>query len=123
MHKCLTYFLVYSEEIINTNEIIKSLEIDESVISKITEQSIEIGRCEQYDVNINNMVRYTIKELLGKEETLLMLKEKHNLEYYLSKVMVVDDMCDEPTPILGLEADVIEFLYKTKTIDDIDYYV
>ena len=123
MHKCLTYFYIHSDKSIDSKEIIKLLELNENSISKVTEQSIEIGRCSSYDVNINNMIRYTIKELLGKEELLLELKEKYNLEYYLSKVVDLDDDCDEPTPILGLEADVIEFLYKTKTIDDLDYYL
>lgn len=123
MHKCLTYFLIDSSNKINTNEIIKLLNINNNDIGKITEKSIEIGRCEEYDVNINNMIRVTIKELIGKEELLLKIKEEYNLNFYLSKVINIDNSCDEPMPILGIEEDIIEFLYKTKTIDDIDYYI
>ena len=123
MHKCLTYFLIDSEQMIDTNEILQTLKLSVVNFSNITDKKIEIGRCEEYDVNINNMIRNTIKELLGKEEILLELKDKYNLKYYLSKVLVLDDLCDDPTPILGLEADVVEFLYKTKTIDDLDYYL
>ena len=123
MHKCLTYFLIYSKRMINMDLIVKELGLSEDVISKMTEQSLEIGRCEEYDVNINNMVRTSIKPLVGKESILLSLKEKYNLEFYLSKVVLLDTKSNIPNPILSLEGDVIEFLYKTNTIDDIDYYL
>lgn len=123
MHKCLTYFLISSEKTFNAEKLIEILALDKRIIGKVTEKSIEIGRCETYDVNINNMIRSSIKALLGKEDTLLELKAKYNLTFYLAKVINLDNSCNEPMPILGLEADVIEFLYKTKTIDDLDYYL
>lgn len=123
MHKCLTYFLIYSKRMIDMRIIVEALGLNEDVISKMTEQSLEIGRCDKYDVNINNMIRTTIKSLVGKEDILLALKEKYNLEFYLSKVVMLDVKSNIPNPILSLEGDVIEFLYKTNTIDDIDYYL
>ena len=123
MHKCLTYFLIYSKRMIDMKIIVEALGLSEDVISKMTEQSLEIGRCDKYDVNINNMIRTTIKSLVGKKDILLALKEKYNLEFYLSKVVMLDVKSNIPNPILSLEGDVIEFLYKTNTIDDIDYYL
>ena len=123
MHKCLTYFLIYSKKMINMENIIKELDLNGEVVSGMTDQTLEIGRCEEYDVDINNMVRKSINSLVGKESILLSLKEKYNLELYLSKVVMLDTKSDEPTPILSLDADIVEFLYKTSVVDDIDYYL
>ena len=75
MHKCLTYFLIYSKKIINMENVIKELDLIGEVVSSMTDQTLEIGRCEEYDVDINNMVRKSINSLVGKESILLSLKD------------------------------------------------
>ena len=51
------------------------------------------------------------------------MKEKYNLEYYLERVLYLKKKTGLVHPILGLDNDIVEFLYKTKTIDDLDYYI
>ena len=84
---------------------------------------MEIGRNEIYNVDINEMVRYTLKDLFGKEEILLELKEQYNLKYYLERVPQLHADTTNVNPILSLAPDIVEFLYKTQTIDDLDYYI
>ena len=69
------------------------------------------------------MVRVTLKDLFGKEEILLSLKEKYALEYYLERVPTLESDSERPNQCLSLDFDIIEFLYKTRTRDDLDYYV
>ena len=80
-----------------------------------------IGRNERFNINVNEMLRVTLKDLLGKEELLFALKEKYGLTYYLERVPSLS--VSEVNPILSLEEYIIRFLYLTKTIDDLDYYV
>ena len=122
MNYCLTYFRVLYDEKFDMIDFCKCLGIDYEYYKNFgTDVSMEIGRNEIYDVDINKMVRITLKDLFGKEDVLVMLKEKYNLEYYLERVLGI--YCDGVHPILSLDADIIEFLYKSKTIDDLDYYI
>lgn len=123
-HGCLTYFFVEHDGNLDKKEFCKILNLDENIIEYFsTDNTIEIGRNELYDVDVNKMVRVTLKDLLGKEEKLLYLKEKYNLYYALERVPSLVADTNEPHPILGLDNDIIEFLVKTKTVDDLDYYV
>ena len=122
MNYCLNYFRVLYDEKFDMIDFCKCLGIDYEYYKNYgTDVSMEIGRNEIYDVDINKMVRITLKDLFGKEDVLVMLKEKYNLEYYLERVLGI--YCDSVHPILSLDADIIEFLYKSKTIDDLDYYI
>ena len=67
------------------------------------------------------MLRETLKDLIGKEEILLELKNKYNLEYYLERVPLLIN--DASYFKLSLDDDIIEFMYKTKTKDDLDYHL
>ena len=67
------------------------------------------------------MIRETLKDLIGEEDILLELKNKYNLEYYLERVPLL--LNDDNYIKLSLDMDIIEFMYKTKTIDDLDYHL
>ncbi len=124
MHKCRTYFNISSDFEIDIEMISLQLSIDRKEISlSQNPNSINIGNCLEYDVDINNMLRKTLVSLLGKEEILVKLKEQYNFTYYLERVVELDTSCDEPTPILDLSSDIIAFLYKSETFDDLDYYL
>jgi len=93
--------------------------------SKIVREydEITIGFNDKYDVNINVMIRKTLKDLTSKTELLASLKKELNLEYYLVLVPEIYTGSEMPNQILSLESDIIEFLYLTKTEQDLDYYI
>lgn len=131
-HKCRTYFRIISN--FNSQEILNALNVKADKIynkGEIIEKSkkikendeITIGFNDEYDVNINVMIRKTLKDLTSKTELLLNLKKELNLEYYLVLVPEIYSDSDEPNQILSLESDIIEFLYLTKAEQDLDYYI
>ena len=85
--------------------------------------AIIIGVNDQYSVDINEMIRVTIKELIHKINLLSELKAKYNLTYYLEIVPTIASDSKDPTPILSLDDDIIEFLFLTKAKHDLDYYI
>ena len=122
MNYCLTYFSVIYDKNFDMIDFCDKLNLDYEYLKKFgTDVSMEIGRNEDYDVDINKMVRVTLKDLFGKEDILVMLKNKYNLEYYLERVPCI--YSDSIHPILSLDYDILEFLYKSKTVDDLDYYI
>lgn len=124
MHKCRTYFNITSENKIDVSLICNELAIEENEISLCKHlNSINIGCNTEYHVDINQMLRKTLFNLFGKEAILKKLKSEFNFTYYLERVVELDSCSDEPTPILSLDKDIIEFLYKTETTDDLDYYI
>lgn len=125
LRSCLTYFcVIYDEETFDSKDFFNSLNLDYEIFERFgTNKSIEIGRNEIFNININEMVRVTLKDLFGKEEILLSLKKKYNLTYYLERVPSLVYDTDEPNQILSLEPDIVEFLYKSQTEDDLDYYI
>lgn len=129
MNSFNTYFaIIYEEDNFDLEEFKLKLNLYNFVIEeygkKVCENKfvIKIGHCNKFNLDINIMIRDSIKELIGKEEILLELKNKYNLEYYLERVVYLKNIKDGVFPILSLDNDIIEFLYKTKTIDDLDYY-
>ena len=74
---------------------------------------IEIGFCDKFNIDINVMIKESLKDLFGKEDVLLFFKEKYNLEYYLERVIYLNKK-EKVYPILSLDLDIIEFLCKSK---------
>ena len=124
-HSCRTYFAIYGD--FDSGLIIKMLNLNqincEEKINGLGEKSLKIGINDVYDNNVNNMIRVTLKDLYYKVDVLIDLKEKYDLEYYLEVVPSIIRNSEKVKQILSLEEDVIEFLYKTKTIHDLDYYI
>lgn len=122
---CLTYFLVkYHKENFSLKEFCNQLNFDISYIEKWgTDCTIEIGRNEMFNIDINVMIRQSIKDLIGKEDVLLELKNKYNLTYFIVRVPLIISASDNPMQKLSLDDDIIEFMYKTKTSDDLDYHI
>ena len=124
MNNCLTYFCVIYDKYFDMKDFCNRLNLNYHYLRNYgTDCSMEIGRNEIYNVDINEMVRYTLKDLFGKEEILLELKEQYNLKYYLERVPQLHADTTNVNPILSLAPDIVEFLYKTQTIDDLDYYI
>ena len=81
----------------------------------------EIGRCENYDVLIENQMHFTIDLLLDKVEALNNLKNEFDVDYTL--VIVPTVYGDNTSPCLAPSMKVIDFCHKTQTEIDIDLYV
>lgn len=90
---------------------------------KQTNNMIEIGLNKNYDVDINNMIRKTIFDLLGKEEEIKKYLKVNKIEAFLEIVPEIASKSNESKPILSLDEDIIEFLYKSGIRMDLDYYI
>ena len=81
----------------------------------------EIGRCTEYDVEVENQMRKTISILLDKIATLNQIREENDVEFFLE---IVPSICvDDINPCLAPPLDVIDFCHATRTEIDIDMYV
>lgn len=125
MDYCFTYFNVLFEEDFDLKDFCQQLGLDyQSLKDFANEGYLEVGRNEEYDVDLNVMVRKTLKDLWGKEKILLELKKKYRLKYFLERVVhLYADTKNNVNPFLSLDHDIIAFLYKSGTDDDLDYYV
>ena len=121
MNECKTYFAVFYNDGFDKKDFCETLLLDEVQLDTFYKEKLIIGFNEKYEVDINDMIRKTIKPLLGKEDELDMLRRKYNLKYYL--VLVPTIKVDGVHPILSLAPDIIEFLYLTGTEEDLDYYI
>ena len=111
---CLTYFLVKFDENGNFDmkDFAEKLSLDYDLLNYFgTECTIEIGRNDIYDTDINVMIRKSLKDLFGKEDVLLELKNKYNLEYVLERVPALLFKNQDYNQRLSLDYDIIEFMY------------
>lgn len=122
---CLTYFLVkFDINNFDYDDFANQLNLDLKLLKRFgTDETIEIGRNELFDIDINVMIRRSIKDLIGKEDILLKLKNKYNLEYYIERVPWLVANTEKPRQILSLDYDIIAFMYKAQVCDDLDYYI
>ena len=131
-HECRTYFRIIGN--FDTKEVLSLLNVEADKIynkGEISEKSkivreydeITIGFNNEYNVNINEMLRKTLSSLMSKIDILTKIKKEYELDYYLVIVPEIYSGSDEPSPILSLEKDIVEFLYLTGTEEDLDYYI
>ncbi len=81
----------------------------------------EFGKCEEYDVYVENQMLKTIKPLLGKVDILKEIKQKYDVAFFLEVVPTVHR--GEPTPCLAPTLEIMKFCLETGTKIDIDLYV
>ena len=125
MHTCLTYFYVDTTKSTNFDmaTFCNVLNIDENCVQLRDNGCMRIGSNTQYNVDINVMLRTTLCPLWDKRNLLVELRNKYNLTYYLARVPHIYSSCDQPKPLLSLDADIVAFINETGTLDDLDYYV
>lgn len=85
--------------------------------------SFEIGFNDEYDVDINKMIRVTLKDLFGKQQLIKEIAARCHVEFYLHLVPYIVQDSDEPTQILSLDDDIIAFLHESGISLDLDYYI
>jgi hypothetical protein len=82
-----------------------------------------MGENSDYNVDINVMIRKTIAPFVGREGEIKRLAEELNLDIWLEIVPYIYSSSDEPQPILSLDGDIVEFLFKSAIREDLDYYI
>ena len=81
----------------------------------------EIGRCEEYDIEVENQMRKTIAVLQDKIPLLNEIREKYDVSFVLEIVPTI--YVNDTNPCLAPSLDVIDFCHTTRTEIDIDIYV
>ena len=82
-----------------------------------------IGLNEEYNCEVSEMVRVTLKDLFGKEDIIRELKNKFSATAAIVIVPYISSQSEEPPQSLSLDKDIIEFLYKSDAGVDMDYYL
>ena len=128
-NNCYTYFKIVGEfepqeisHILGLNAE-KSWRIGDTRIdsSKYEFAVWEIGRCNDYDVEVANQMRKTISLLKDKVDLLNKIRQENDVSFYLEIVPTI--YAEETTPCLAPTLDVIDFCHSTRTELDIDLYV
>lgn len=125
MPYCLTYLLIeYQPEAFDLKDFCDQLSLDFTQTQRFSADGfIELGRNELFDKDVNVMIRQTLKDLFGKEEILLALKDKYALSFTLERVPLLQTDESAPYQKLSLDEDVIRFMYLCKVKDDLDYHI
>ena len=79
------------------------------------------GRCDEYDVFVENQMRKTISGLLDKIDVLTQIRNEFDVSFYLE--VVPEIYVDDINPCLAPSLDVIDFCHATRTEIDIDLYI
>ena len=128
-HTCYTYFFITG--IFDPEEITRRLGLkpmDKWQMGKFDENGNryeesfwQFGLCENYDPYVFNMMRETIKPLLGKEKELKAIKEEFGVRMFLEVVCSMN--VEEVLPAFGPSQDIIDFLHDSGTELDYDMYI
>ena len=126
---CYTYFKITGD--FDPDVITKKLGLIPSKTWKIGDErrngtlydfaSWEFGRCDNYDVIVENQMHITIDPLLGKIDILNEIKNEFDVTYTLEVVPTV--YADNTSPCLAPSLKVIDFCHATRTEIDIDLHV
>ena len=79
------------------------------------------GRCDEYDVLVENQMRKTVSGLLGKIDALNQIRNELDVSFYLEIVPTI--YVGDKTPCLAPPLDVIDFCHATRTEIDMDMYI
>ena len=128
-NSCYTYFQISGN--FDPVEISKILELKPDKITRIGElidgrrrrkaATWEFGRCDEYNVAIENQMRTTIAPLLDKIPLLNKIREEYGVKFWISIVPTL--YVGEFAPVLAPPLDVIDFCHETRTEIDIDLYL
>ena len=81
----------------------------------------EYGRCDNYDIIVENQMMKTISELIPKINELKAIKRAFDVSFTLEVVPSV--YVGESTPCLAPSQEIIKFCYESGTDMDIDLYI
>lgn len=128
-NSCYTYFKIVGE--FNPDEISSVLGMEAEKYWRIGDTRTdgshydfalwEIGRCNDYDIEVANQMRKTISPLIDKIALLNQIRQENDVSFYLEIVPTI--YTDDTTPCLAPTLDIIDFCHATRTEIDIDMYV
>lgn len=81
----------------------------------------EIGKCTEYDVEVEHQMRKTIAVLQDKIPLLNQIRQAYDVSFYLEIVPTI--YVGDTNPCLAPPLYVIDFCHATRTEIDIDMYV
>ena len=81
----------------------------------------EIGKCTNYNVEVENQMRETISLLQDKIFLLNKIREENDVDFFLEVVPTI--YAGDINPCLAPSLDIIDFCHETRTEIDIDMYV
>ena len=87
------------------------------------DQCFRIGQNDNYDVDINVMLRETLKDFLGKEDVLKDFQSVENATISLDIFATIIKDSEEPNQYLSLDDDMIEFLSKADVKLNLKYKI
>lgn len=119
MHTCKTYLRLCPYDMLFAEEFVQKFLPETDFPPKLNSFLVN----EEYDVDVNVMIRKTIAPLLGREREVKELLDQSFGNLYLTIVPWIETKSDEPAPILSLDDDIIAFLYLSGIKMDLDYYV
>ena len=81
------------------------------------------GKNNEYNVDVNVMIRKTLARLFGKEDRLKFIQERHCAVLQLEIFSLIVRDSEQPNQLLSLDKDIVEFLHKSGTQLKFDYKV
>ncbi|MBR3894724.1 MAG: DUF4279 domain-containing protein [Clostridia bacterium] len=81
----------------------------------------EIGKCTEYDVEVENQMRKTVAVLQDKIPVLNQIRQACDVSFFLEIVPTI--YANDINPCLAPSLDIIDFCHATRTQIDIDIYV
>ena len=128
-NSCYTYFKIVGN--FNPNEVSKILNLTPEKTWKIGDLRHngtmydfalwEIGRCTEYDEEVEDQMRKTIALLQDKIQLLNKIREENDVSFILEIVPSI--YVNDVNPCLAPPLDVIDFCHATRTEIDIDLYI
>ena len=128
-NSCYTYFRIVGD--FNPDDVSERLNLTPEKAWKIGDlrrngtrydfASWEIGRCTEYDVQVENQMRKTLAFLWDKVSLLNQIREENDVHFVLEIVPTI--YVDDINPCLAPPLDVIDFCHATRTEIDLDMYI
>ena len=128
-NSCYTYFKIVGE--FDPDEISAVLGIEAENSWKIGDVRMdgshydfalwEIGRSNDYNVEVANQMRKTISSLIDKIDLLNKIRQENAVSFFLEIVPMI--YARDTTPCLAPTLDIIDFCHATRTEIDIDMYI
>ena len=128
-NSCYTYFKIVGD--FNPDDVSKLLNLTPEKSRKIgdvrrngTKYDFalwEIGKCTEYDVEVEKQMRKTIAVLQDKISILNQIKQENDVSFVLEIVPMI--YAGNINPCLNPTLDIIDFCHATRTEIDIDMYI
>lgn len=82
-----------------------------------------IGYNDTYDIDVNQMLHVTLKDLFGKQDQIRELQQKFPVTTVLEIIPHIIADSEEPKQCLSPDRDILDFLSESGTALDLDYYI